>query len=316
MEFSLFFWAVITILAALIGALIPRIITSLKRKKTKPYRQIPFPKDHFSEPSVIGPPEEPPEGPIVESRDYEIPSRGPVPLPVILTGQQKENYEEALMLKEDGVYDKALKKLDELLSVRPDYVKAYILKGRIHLDNLKQYQMALDAFKRGIDKDPENKYLLYNLGLVYYYIGDLRQAIYWNQKALEQDPDLIIAIYNHAIYHVDYGKRYNNYGYYLRAIDLYKDIIARNQEFVARSMFNLSALYVRLSRLDKNKAERDQDVKKAIELLDTVIQQEGIERLKKVTGEIAEPYGEDLRTIYQQPDYKRMILKWKNHFTK
>jgi len=68
------------------------------------------------------------------------------------------------------------------------------MKGRIYLENLKLYQNALDEFKKELEKDPYNKYLLYDLGLTYYYLGDLKQAKEWNQKALDIDPDLIIAI--------------------------------------------------------------------------------------------------------------------------
>ena len=228
-----------------------------------------------------------------------------------LSAQEKELYDEAWKLKQTGVYSEALKKLDELISKRPDYVYAYILRGRIYLENLKQYQNAVDEFRKGSDKDPANKYALYDLGLSYYYLGDLNLAIDFNDSALAQDRDLIIAIYNSAIYHVDYGEKYNNGSYYLKAIELYENVMKRDREFAASSMFNLAALYARLAKEEKNKSTRDEYVKKAIELLDRAIEKEGVERLKKITGEISVPYGEDLKTIYQDPAYETMIEKWK-----
>jgi tetratricopeptide (TPR) repeat protein len=79
-------------------------------------------------------------------------------------------------------------------SHRPDHINAFIMKERINLENLKLYQNALDEFKKALEKDPYNKYLLYDLGLTYYYLGDIKQAKEWNQKALGIDRDLIIAL--------------------------------------------------------------------------------------------------------------------------
>ncbi len=231
-----------------------------------------------------------------------------------LSPELKELYDQAVMLWKDGVYTDALIELNKLISVRPDYVNAYIIRGRIFLDNLKQYQNAVVEFKRGLAKDSHNKYLLYNLGLSYYYLGDLNQAIQWNQKAMDQAPDLIIAIYNHAIYYVDYGKKYDDDSYYLKAIELYENVIKRDREFAAAAMFNLAALYARLAKQEKDKNTKDQYVKKAVELLDRSIEKEGLERLRKVTGEIHVQYGEDLEAIRYDSGYSKMIEIWERRF--
>jgi tetratricopeptide (TPR) repeat protein len=227
-----------------------------------------------------------------------------------LSPQEKELYDQAVNLWRDGIYTDALRKLDKLISMRPDYVDAYIVRGRIYLEKLKQYQNAKGEFKSGLAKDPHNKYLLYDLGLTYYYMGDFNQAIQFNDSALAQDPDLIIAIYNHAIYHVEYGEKSKDTSYYRKAIGLYENVIARDREFTVSAMFNLAALYARLTKQEKDKNTKDQYVKKAVELLDRAIDREGCERLKKVTGEIHVQYGEDLEAIRHDPDYKRMIEKW------
>jgi tetratricopeptide (TPR) repeat protein len=227
-----------------------------------------------------------------------------------LSPQEKELYDQATMLWRDGVYTDALKELNKLISLRPDYVNAYIIKGRIYLDNLKQYQNAVDEFRKGLDKDSHNKYLLYDLGLAYYHLGNLDQAIHFNDLALAQDSDLIIAIYNHAIYHHEYGKKFNDHSYYNKAIDLYENVIKRDREFAASSMFNLAALYARLAKHEKVENTRERYVKRAVELLDRAIEKEGLERLKKVEGEIPVRHGEDLKAIYQNLDYKKMIEKW------
>jgi tetratricopeptide (TPR) repeat protein len=226
-----------------------------------------------------------------------------------------ELYNQALRLWDQGACSDALAMLDEIISKRPDYVDAYNTKGRIYMDCLKQYQNAVDEFKRGLEKDPKDKYLLYNLGLAYAWLGDIKQAMQWNQEALDHDQDFIIAIYNQAINYVDYGKEYKDTTYYFKAIDLYENVINRDQEFVVSAMFNLADLYARLAEQESDSSIKAQYIKNAVELLDKAIEKEGPERLKKVTGEIYVPYGEDLKAIYSDPGYKKMIEKWKSRFS-
>jgi tetratricopeptide (TPR) repeat protein len=233
---------------------------------------------------------------------------------VSLSAQLKRLYVEADGLRRDGSYTEAIAKLDSLTSRWPDEVNAYIIKGRIYLEGLKQYQNAVVEFQTGLKEDPHNKYLLYDLGLAYYRLEDPRQAIKWNQKALDQDSNLIPVIYNHAIYYVEYGKKYENRSYYDTAIALYNEVINRDQEFAGSAMFNLAALYGRLRKEEKNDSVREHYCKEAVKLLDRAIEKEGVERYLKVTGKIYERYGEDLEAIRDCPDYKRIDEKWKSRF--
>jgi tetratricopeptide (TPR) repeat protein len=241
-------------------------------------------------------------------------------LPPLPQETAKEQFDRAIRLREQGAYSEALKVLEELISEHPDYIDAYNIKGRIYVDNLKQYQNAENEFKRGLKKDPKHKYMLYNLGLAYYWLGDLKQAISWNDSALAQDQDLIIAIYNGALYRVDYGERYNDESAYPDAIQLYEIVINRDLEFAAAAMFNLAALYAKFARRENNQIVREQYINKAIGLLDRSIERDnkegkGPERLKKITGEISVPYGKNLEILYPYPAYKAMTKRWKESFT-
>ena len=233
--------------------------------------------------------------------------------PLPLSPQQKERLDRAVSLSK-GAPSEALKMFEELILERPDYVYFYNDRGKIYVDILKQYQKGLAEFKRGLKIDPKNAYILRNIGVTYYYLGDFKQAIYCNQKALDQDPDLIAAIYDQALYYVDYGEQCNDTSYYNEAIRLYENVINRNQEYATWAMFNLAALYARLAKNENTKNTRNQYIKKAVELLDRVIEKEGLERLKKVTGEISVQYGKDLRILYSDSTYNTMIKKWKDRF--
>lgn len=236
------------------------------------------------------------------------------PSPAVLSPEEEKLYYEARNLKEAGVYTDALKRLDELISKRPDYVNAYIVRGRIYFENLGQYQNAIKDFTQALRIEPDNKYALYDLGLTYHHLGELSQAILWNQKALNQDPNLIPAIYNHAIYNMDYGEKLKDTTYYIKAIDLYKEVILRNKEFATWAMFNLAALYARLFKEERNQRRRDYLVGEVVRLLDTFIEREGFHGFKEVTGELHVAYVEDLEAISNDPRYKNMIEKWRGRF--
>jgi tetratricopeptide (TPR) repeat protein len=229
-----------------------------------------------------------------------------------LTLEEKELYDEAGNLRKAGAYSNALRKLEELISMRRDYVKAYIRSGLIYLENLNQFEDAITKFKMGLALDPVNKYLLYDLGLAYYKLGNFRLAIEYNQKALDCDPDLIIAIYNHGIYHLEYAKKYKESSYYFKAMDYYKDVIARNQDFTSWAMFNLAALYARLANEELDQSTRDAYIDSAVQLLNTFIGREKLQGLQDVTRESYVPYAEDLDSISHDPRFKSMIKIWED----
>jgi tetratricopeptide (TPR) repeat protein len=228
-----------------------------------------------------------------------------------LSPGQMEILGSAFQLRRIGAYEEALERADLLISHRPDRIEPYILKGTIYLENLKQYESALEQFKRVLDLDPSNRAALYDLGLTYYYMGDLDEAIKWNQGALNRDPDFVLAIYNHGIYCVDYAQKYNKPKYLDEAKRLYKDVITRDQDYAESAMFNLAALYAELYKSEKDRKAKNQYVREAVSLLDEAIERGGLERLRKVTGQAPVPYGDSLKKISHHPLHKKLIAKWK-----
>lgn len=69
----------------------------------------------------------------------------------------------------------------------PKCVKAYSRLGVIYLKIGKEYDDAKEAFKRALKLDPNNGYILNNLGLVYYNQEKNDQAIDCFQKAIKID---------------------------------------------------------------------------------------------------------------------------------
>ena len=235
-----------------------------------------------------------------------------VPKAKPLSPEEMEILGSAYRLKEIGAYQEAIERANLLISHRPDMVEPYLLKGTIYMENLRQYDRAVDQYKKALRFDRSNRAALYDLGLTYYRMGKLEDAIKWNQKALDQDPDFILAIYNHAIYCFDYGKKHNNPRYFTKAIKLYKDVIRRNQEYAESAMFNLAALYAELYKSEKDQKTKNQYVKEAVSLLDRAIERGRLERLRKVTGKTPVPYGNSLKKISRHLTYRELIAKWEN----
>jgi len=232
-------------------------------------------------------------------------------------------YKEALKLSEHLEYKKAVTKLENLISIWDDYISAYILGGRLYMENLYEYQNAQNMFQKGLDKDPRNRELLFYLGVAYHKTGEFDSAINFNNKALDVDSNFIIAIYNHGIYNHDYWKKCENDSFYLKAKKYYEKVIRLGQEHVSDAMFNLAALFVTRSQRENPNHKRTQYVNQAVGFLYQAIERDaeqgprqGRERLEKVTGKIpGVEYGEDLEPIRKCPNYIKMIKKWKDQFS-
>jgi len=69
--------------------------------------------------------------------------------------------------------------------------------------------VAIDAFKRGIEKDPTNQYYHYNYGVLLLGKNDFAGAEEQFKKALEIDPDYYNASYNLAVTYVRWGASIN-----------------------------------------------------------------------------------------------------------
>lgn len=103
-----------------------------------------------------------------------------------------ENFEAAIKVLEEG------KKLypengDILLLLSNAYIAA---------DKL---EVAKDAFKEGVVREPENKFYRYNYGSLLLNAGEYEEASVQLGKALEIDPDYENALYNLAVTNVKWG---------------------------------------------------------------------------------------------------------------
>ena len=67
--------------------------------------------------------------------------------------------------------------------------------------------VAKDAFKEGVAKEPENKFYRYNYGSLLLNAQEYEAAAAQLEKAFEIDPDYENAIYNLAVTYVKWGAK-------------------------------------------------------------------------------------------------------------
>ena len=99
----------------------------------------------------------------------------------------------------DGLYKQAI-------SMRTDYVQAYINRGDV-LIKMGKPDEALEVYETALTFEPENADLYYNLGVVLIELGQPDRALERFAKALEADPEHVQSLMNSAILMQESGKK-------------------------------------------------------------------------------------------------------------
>ncbi len=110
--------------------------------------------------------------------------------------QAMENFNKAIDVLEKG-RDLFPDDSDILLTLS----NAYIAAGKA--------EVAMNAFKTGVEKDPNNQYYRYNYGVLLLGTNQYEKAIEQFQKALDIDPEYQNALYNIAVAYVKWGAKIN-----------------------------------------------------------------------------------------------------------
>jgi tetratricopeptide (TPR) repeat protein len=110
--------------------------------------------------------------------------------------EAQKYYERAISVLEEG-RKKYPSDSDMLLTLS----NAYIAANKV--------DVAIDAFKAGVEAEPDNKYYKYNYGVLLLGANNFEAAEEQFLKAIEIDPDYENAIYNLAVNYVRWGSHLN-----------------------------------------------------------------------------------------------------------
>lgn len=107
-----------------------------------------------------------------------------------------------------GNYDKAIKVLEEGRKNYPSDSDILVTLSNSYIGAHKT-KVAMDAFKTGVEQDPQNKYYHYNYGVLLLGANNFQTAIDQFQKAIEIDPNYVNAQYNLGVAYLKWGDNLN-----------------------------------------------------------------------------------------------------------
>jgi len=107
-------------------------------------------------------------------------------------------------VKAFSYYDKAITVLEKGRDIYPEDGNILLLLSNSYI-NANKIEVAMDAFKAGVQTEPENKYYRYNYGVL--LLNDLQfaEAEAQFKKAIEIDPEYTNAIYNLGVTYFRWG---------------------------------------------------------------------------------------------------------------
>ena len=123
-------------------------------------------------------------------------------------------------VQEMSYYDKAISVLLEGRKLYPNNPDLLLYLSNSYIGAHK-IDVAIDAFKAGVEQDPNNKYYRYNYGVLLLGNKDYQDAETQFKKAIEIDPNYQNAIYNIAVTYVKW------------ASDIQKELDAKNDTSTA-----------------------------------------------------------------------------------
>ena len=101
-------------------------------------------------------------------------------------------------------YEKAIKVLEEGQKLYPDNTDILTTLSNCYVGANKM-EVAMNSFKTGIQKEPDNQYYRYNYGVLLLGAKEYDEAEKQFKKAIEIDPNYVNAIYNLAVTYVKWG---------------------------------------------------------------------------------------------------------------
>ena len=101
-------------------------------------------------------------------------------------------------------YEKAIKVLEEGQKLYPDNTDILTTLSNCYVGANKM-DVAMNSFKTGIQKEPDNQFYRYNYGVLLLGAKEYDEAEKQFKKAIEIDPNYVNAIYNLAVTYVKWG---------------------------------------------------------------------------------------------------------------
>lgn len=143
---------------------------------------------------------------------------------LIITDSLKAELESANKLYDDGRFEEAIARYEELLAKNPDLYVLFKNIGNCRFE-LQQYDEAEAAYRKVLEKEPANSDILLLIGNCYANRGQADEAMAWyNKIEFEKISDPAV-LYNIGASFAKQGKTEDALKYYKRSVEIRKDFL-------------------------------------------------------------------------------------------
>jgi len=140
----------------------------------------------------------------------------------------KNQLEKAKSLTNQEKFQEALEILDDLYESNPhsEEIKNNLINtlfdygGYLNDYYILEYEKAKQIFKRITQLNPDSYRALYNIGIAYFNLGQMKKAIIYFEKALKLKPDYKYCLYNIGLVYEDLEKYDEALKFYEQALEI------------------------------------------------------------------------------------------------
>ena len=182
----------------------------------------------------------------------------------------EETIKKALELKNDQEFEESIRILEGLFKKYPDseeIKKHYIdvlfdYGGYLNDDYHQEYEKSIEVFKRIIELEPNNYRVLYNLGISYFNLGRMQNAIKACTEAVKLKPD-----YKHCWYNM--GLIFETIEEWKKALEYYDKALEIDQtfEYALQAKHHINQMIERRSIVLEPEPEKNVDLNQLKALL-------------------------------------------------
>ena len=177
-------------------------------------------------------------------------------------------------LFEQGRYDEAIEKFQQVVNSAPEYYKYYVNLGNCNREK-GDYQKAIDNYMKVLEQEPDETAALLNIGECYVLMDKMEEGISYFEKVIAQNPTDPVIFYN-------LGEVYARVGNHEKALENYQKAAELKPEWEVPYL-KMGYCYVALDRKEEAIKAFEKFLELAPDSPDAPLVKQFLEQLRKGT---------------------------------